>query len=412
MRRKRKHRTAQGTITRHHGYWCLRYRERIRIDDTITTIQRSKRLAPIDAEHKTRESVEDLAGDVMEPINRVPVSYVAVKLGDFVDSRYLPFVELKRKPSTYRGYKQMWERYLKPRSKCANLLMHNTETYMIQEVLDDIEHEEELSAQTMAHIKHFLSGIFRYAINQGRVPKGTSNPVTCAETTTVPDFDGKAYSLEEIALMSAVLPEPSRTVVLTAAFTGLRVGELRGLVWDSYLPPDDNTFGELRVLQSIWRGRVGTPKSKRSKSVVPVIPQVCAVLERHRVASGNPSSGPIFANGAGKALDLDSLYQRQMKAPLQRVGIEWEGWHGFRRGLATNLEAIGVRESIAAMVLRHANERVTKKHYIKPVPVEAVSAMRRLSETFSKLPAPKLLPTNAPQPVKSDQQKAEENWLQ
>jgi len=192
--------------------------------------------------------------------------------------------------------------------------------------------------------------------------------------------------------MSAVLPEPSRTVILTAAFTGLRVGELRGLVWENYLPPDDNTFGELRVLQSIWRGRVGTPKNKRSKAVVPVIPEVCAVLERHRAASGNPSSGPIFANGAGKSLDLDSLYQRQMKAPLRRVGIQWEDWHGFRRGLATNLETIGVRESIAAMILRHANERVTRKHYIKPAPVEAVSAMRQLSDTFSK-PTAKLLPT-------------------
>ena len=50
-------------------------------------------------------------------------------------------------------------------------------------------------------------------------------------------------------------------------------------------------------------------------------------------------------------------YQRQMKAPLRKAGIEWEGWHGFRRGLATNLERIGVRGSIAAMILRHTNDR-------------------------------------------------------
>ena len=221
---------------------------------------------------------------------------------------------------------------------------------------------------------------------------------------------------EEIALMFAVLPEPSRTVMMTAAFTGLRVGELRGLTWDSYTPGDEKSLGVLRVLQSIWRGRVGAPKTKRSKAVVSLIPQVCALLEQHRLAGGNPATGPIFANGAGNALDLDSLYQRQMKETLRKAGIEWEGWHGFRRGLATNLERIGVRESIAAMILRHSNDRVTRKHYIKPAPVEAIVAMRQLSESFSKVETPRLLPTNAPQNApqtpEANEQRAEGQWLQ
>jgi hypothetical protein len=35
------------------------------------------------------------------------------------------------------------------------------------------------------------------------------------------------------------------------------------------------------------------------------------------------------------------IYRRQMKEPLKKAHIEWEGWHGFRRGLATNLDASG-----------------------------------------------------------------------
>jgi hypothetical protein len=103
----------------------------------------------------------------------------------------------------------------------------------------------------MAHIKHFLGGIFHFAIAQNHLPKGTVNPVMFAETAAVPDFDGRAYSLEEIALMLTVLPEPSRTVVATAAFTGLRAGEI--------------------VLRSIWRGRIGEPANWRSKASVPLI---------------------------------------------------------------------------------------------------------------------------------------------
>jgi integrase len=239
--------------------------------------------------------------------------------------------------------------------------------------------------------------------------------VTFTETTTIPDFDGRAYSLEEIALMLTVLPEPSRTVVGTAAFTGLRAGEIRGLTWDAYSPAekvDENSLGVVRVLRSVWRGRVGEPKNSRSKATVPLIPQLETLLEQHRKACGNPASGPIFANGVGKPLDLDCLYRRQMKEALEKARIEWEGWHGFRRGLATNLERIGVREAIAAIILRHTNDRVTRKHYIKPPSIEAIAAMRRLSETLVTLEGSKLLPNCSPEAPQVPLETTNVRWVQ
>jgi integrase len=212
--------------------------------------------------------------------------------------------------------------------------------------------------------------------------------------------------------MLAVLPEPSRALVATAAFTGMRAGEIRGLTWEAYSPGDENSLGAVRVLRSVWRGRIGEPKNSRSKAPVPLIPQLDVLLEQHRRTNGNPACGPIFANGAGKALDVDSLYRRQMQKPLKAAGIDWEGWHGFRRGLATNLERIGGREAIAAMVLRHSNDRVTRKHYIKPPSIEAVSAMRRLSETLSTIESTKLLPNCSPEASKEAESGAQIKWVQ
>jgi integrase len=375
----------------------------------IKTVQRSRRLAPIDALHKTRRSVEPLAQALLEPINKTPASYVAIRLGELAEGVYFPHLETKRRPSTLRGYRQMWNRYLKPR--CANLVMHDAETRTLQALLDTISTEDKLAPQTMAHIKHLIGGIFHFAIAQGHLPRGTINPVTFVETEAIPDFDGRAYSLEEIALMLSVLPEPSRTAVAFAAFTGLRAGEVRGLTWEAYTPGDENSLGVIRVLRSVWRGRIGEPKNTHSKAPVPVIPQLEAFLERHREATGNPASGPIFANRAGKAFDLDSLYRRQMTERLKAAGIEWEGWHGFRRGLATNLERIGVRESIAAMVLRHSNDRVTRKHYIKPPTLEAIAAMRRLSETLLALDKPKMLPNCSPEGPREFEGTGDNPWI-
>ncbi len=54
--------------------------------------------------------------------------------------------------------------------------MHDAETRTIQHILDTIEREDALAQQTMAHIKHLLGGMFRFAITQGHLPKGTINP--------------------------------------------------------------------------------------------------------------------------------------------------------------------------------------------------------------------------------------------
>jgi len=99
--------------------------------------------------HKTRRSVEPLAETILQPINKAPALYVAIQLGDFVEAAYFPHVEAKRRPSTVRGYRQMWERYLKPR--CGDLVMHDAETRAIQGILDTIARGFTCSADAGAH---------------------------------------------------------------------------------------------------------------------------------------------------------------------------------------------------------------------------------------------------------------------
>jgi integrase len=243
-----------------------------------------------------------------------------------------------------------------------------------------------LSKTTLKHIKNLLSGVFRHAAQQGFFEE--ANPVTLAE---IPGFaprgsEGRAYSLEEIAGMLNVLSDPAATVVATAAYTGLRLGELRGLTWDAYEPaPDDDSFAMIHVRRSVWRGYIGEPKTEKSKAPVPVIPQLAERLEMFRAMSGNPANGPIFQNSRGKPLDLHGLYWREMKTVLSKRGIGWVGWHGFRRGLASNLNRLGVDDSIIQSILRHSTVAVTQNCYIKTVRNDAVKAMRKYSEELERV---------------------------
>jgi site-specific recombinase XerD len=39
---------------------------------------------------------------------------------------------------------------------------------------------------------------------------------------------------------------------------------------------------------------------------------------------------------------------------------QWHGWHAFRRGLATNLHALGVDDKTIQAILRHSNVSLTQ----------------------------------------------------
>jgi integrase len=371
-----------GYIMRHRGWWVLRYRERVGVGGKVKTIKRAKRLVLIDAEHKTKASVRDLARRELAPFNSNVVEPLGItKFGDFVDRIYLPFVKQQKRPSTYRGYSQMWSDYLKAR--CQAEWLREVKTHRVQSWLEAIARERELSKTTLRHVKNFLSGVFRHAAQQGYFDG--ANPVKLAEVPAFAPSGGetKPYSLEEIVGMLKVLSEPSATAVATAAFTGLRLGELRGLRWESYEPAQDpESLGWLNVTRSVWRNTVGDPKTAKSKAPVPVIPQLAQSLDNHRKRCGNPMAGSIFANSVGHPLDLNACYQREMKDVLKRAGLAWHGWHGFRRGLASNLNRLGVDDSVIQRILRHSTVATTQNHYIKTASPDAIAAMRQFSEAL------------------------------
>jgi integrase len=181
-----------------------------------------------------------------------------------------------------------------------------------------------------------------------------------------------AYSLEEEAQMLAILPEPTATVVATAAFTGARKGEIRGFTWQNY------DGSEIRVEKFVWRSHVDEPKRPKSKGAVPVISQLKLRLDQHWERCGKPRQGFIFANELGNPMNLEALAVNAIQPALQEANLAWHGWHAFRRGLATNLHRLGVSDKVIQQILRHANVSTTMNIYVKTVSADAANAMKTL----------------------------------
>jgi integrase len=291
----------------------------------------------------------------------------------FVDERYLPFVKSNKRPSTYAGYRNMWTLYLKPHGEIA---LRDFRTVEGEEVLNAIAKKEDLSRTTMAHIKAFLSGVFRYAKRQGVV--NSENPMRDVVLPKArPAGETFAYSLDEINRVLLELPEKPAAIVATAAFTGVREGELRGLLWQDY------SGTQIWVTQSVWRGYVQEPKTKASMAPVPVIAELAARIDSYCKLSGSPANGLIFPNSVGKPMCMARLARDVIRPAFLKAEVEWHGWHAFRRGLATNLHRLGVPDKIIQAILRHSNVAVTQGCYIKTVGADVEEAMLSLNQEAS-----------------------------
>jgi integrase len=297
----------------------------------------------------------------------------------------------QKRPSTYCGYRDIWKNHLKAR--CADLWLREVRTCDVQQVLDAVAHEGVLSRNSNKHLKVALSGVFKFAKQQGYFDG--ENPM---RDTVIPaareSTETYAYSLEEIIQFLAALPEPAATIFAVAAFTGARRGEIRGMAWEHYVN------GEIRITQSIWHGHVTAPKTRKSTGTIPVIAPLANRLEFHRARLGWPTSGPMFPNDSGKPMDLNNLVNRVIVPSLNRCSDcrrgkgehaladhefkqdeslpKWRGWHAARRGLGTNLYRLGVPKKTIQAILRHANVSTTATYYIKTAAADTQAAMAKL----------------------------------
>jgi integrase len=69
---------------------------------------------------------------------------------------------------------------------------------------------------------------------------------------------------------------------------------------------------------------------------------------------------------------------------LRANGLQWKGWHAYRRGLATNLKRLGIPDTVIQAILRHTDVGTTQLFYIKTVRADVRDAMRQLEQEINR----------------------------
>jgi integrase len=130
------------------------------------------------------------------------------------------------------------------------------------------------------------------------------------------------FTGEEITKLVAKADGPRRIAFTLLAASGLRAGELFGLEVKHFA---GNT---LSVEQSVWEGRKQAPKTKNARREVDLHPSVAAPL---RGFIGDRKNGFIFRSEEGTPVHQSNFLRRYLHPLLEQLGIEKQGFHGFRR---------------------------------------------------------------------------------
>jgi integrase len=294
-------------------------------------------------------------------------------LSVFVDEVYLPSDSVRSlSKDTAREYKRIWNRYLRDRVGGETLGSFRPATGV--KLLESIVRDHELSKPSITHIKALLSGVFSFARTHGHFDGanpilGIGLPKARAGEETY------AYSLEEEQRMIAVLDLMPRAAVAIASWAGLAKSEMMGLRWE------DRINGNFRIRRSVCRGVVQDTKTEYRKADVPIIPVLAEILDEYWESLSRPAQGWIFpaSRGSEKPIEFNNLYNRNIMKPLANAGVAWHGWHAFRRGLASNLSALGVPDNVIQQILRHGDVQTTQKFYRKTRRPAVDAAMEALN---------------------------------
>jgi integrase len=272
---------------------------------------------------------------------------------------YLRYAEHDRgcKPSTIRGYRSQLNAHLLPafgKMRIDDITERAIERWR-SGMAGSREARPVLSNKTKNHQLVLMHAILRRAVKVYGLGR---NPLENVDRYRVRSSgDIQVFSPEEIwSLVRAAASEIDGVIFLTAAFTGLRRGELLGLRWRDV----DFEASTVRVRASYAAGKLTTPKSGKVRAV-PMAPDVAAALAR--IGQRQRFTGDddfVFAGESGMPLNPDALSSRYERA-LETAGLRRLRFHDLRHTFGTRM----IREADIRRVqewMGHADIQTTMKY--------------------------------------------------
>jgi integrase len=199
-----------------------------------------------------------------------------------------------------------------------------------------------------------------------RIGLMSANPAADVKKPRAPRKPVYTLDVDEIARLRAALDVPSERLLIELAITsGLRSGEIRGLVWDSIDLEGKRLFVEH---QATRRRADDATKTENALRTVPLPAYLIPELKRWKLACPPTARGLVFpgepdANGVREPIEADVLLRNILRRALRRAGLPSLRFHDMRHLAGTLMSEAGVPPKRAQEILGHADVRTTLAIY-------------------------------------------------
>jgi integrase len=241
-----------------------------------------------------------------------------------------------------------------------------------------------LSPQTVVHHDRVLNVAMKRARALRLIP---TNPVEDVSRPAVNRHEIEVLEpAESAALLAAARTTRMFPIVFLALATGLRRGEVLGLRWSDV----DLERRTLTVAQSLEQTKEGlrfkTPKTKRSRRTIALLPSLVEELQAHRarqaaerlaLGMGRDPAGLVFTRIDGGPIQPDSV-TKMFARIVARAKIRPISFHGLRHTHATDLLRAGVHPKITSERLGHSSIAITMDTYSHAIPGLQEDAAQRI----------------------------------
>ena len=259
--------------------------------------------------------------------------------------RWLATKTPKLQPATVDLYRYLLRVHLVPRF--GAMPVGRITAVEVQGWLADL-HQTKLSANTVAKAYRVLKGTIDGAVDAGLIAR---SPCTLKGASTEHQAEMRVATPEQVAALASAVGPRWETLVFTAAYSGLRWGELAGLRRDDV----DLRAGTLKVTRKLGEvnGKLsfGAPKSAAGRRTIGVPSFVVRSLDLHMALYAEPGGdGLVFPAVEGGPMRRSNFRRRVWEPATDEAGVSGLRFHDLRHTAATLAAASGT--SLKALMAR------------------------------------------------------------
>ena len=340
----------------------------------------------------TRRQAEDALADLLATERRMvgEGSYACTPagatFGEAADG-YLHHVEhvKGREFATVKDYRLSITGYLRPR--WGELEVGSITPAEVAHLRDELMGKG-LSPRSVVRHLTVAHGVFKHAVRAHGLLRNPASAELVDRPTVTYSGGFDTFDADELAALArAAAIDQDSTLYLTAAYTGLRLGELSALRWR------DVDFAGQRVhVRRAWSQAAKAEKAPKSGKVrsVPLVAELIGPLDRlSRREHFTADDDLVFVSEAGEHLAGWTLRRRYADA-LERAGLRRVRFHDLRHCFGSVAVRAFPLSDVQAM-LGHAHVTTTMR-YVHHRPGADDAA--KLSAAFAGDPVPRAVPRN------------------